>query len=667
MKQTFWAKIAFKNIIENIKFHLANMIVSVFTIMSFYIFTFTATNKGLAAVKGYSGLKFILMVGCVFLALISFVFKAYTNRLLIKRRNKELGLYAAWGLEPKHINSILFYESLYIYSAYAVIGIGLGVLLQKYIYQVMFKLMHCDVKYAGGFTFDNIFISLGVFAVIDLFILLKNMISTSKKKIITLLKEEAAVEPVKKLRVGDILKGIVGVALIVCAYIYVNSVDDFVNSIRTLVFAIALLFAGSFLAISSFVVMIELALKKQDKLYYKNTFFTTLAKLVSRTKNNALSLAVINILFTCVIVGSASTIALYLGTERQASVAFKTDGEISLTDENKIPAVLEAINSAADETGLKVEGIWSAKRYAFQTTFNEQSGEFNNEHFTGRNLPDIIEMMTVETFNENEGTDYALKEGEILFISDEECPVKSLEEVNIYGNRFKVAQIVDGPIFTDIDNIQYAYKFHVIVDNDETLARIRESLVAQGNTREFRFSVTYNVAGTKDEELRFDEKLIEKVMRIDSVDYMDSNATQRQTRYARNSIFLFLGTFISLIFIMYMIFIMYYKQIEEALDDVENVKIMKKIGMYGTEIKKCIFAENGILFFLPVIMAFCHVAACFNLMKDVMKLFMLTDMDFIRLCVVLFCLGILVVYMLMYYGAYKVYTGIVLKEDSSAS
>lgn len=665
MKQTFWAKIAFKNIIENKKFHLANLIVSIFTIMSFYIFTFTATNKGLADVRGYTGLKFILMVGCVFLALISFVFKAYTNRLLIKRRNKELGLYAAWGLEPKHVNSILFFEAMYMYLAYAVIGIGIGVLLQKYVYRVMFTLMHCDIRYAGDFSFNNIFISLGVFAVIDLCILFKNMISVSKKKIIALLKDEAAVEPVKKLRASDILKAVIGVALIVCAYIYVNRVDDFVNSLRTLVFAVALLFLGSFLAISSFVVMIELALKKQDKLYYRNTFFTTLAKLVTRTKNNALSLAVINILFTCVIVGSSSTIALYLGTERQASVAFKTDGEISLIDENRIPEVEEAIRSSAADTGLSVEGIWIAKRYAFPTAFNEKTGEFSNEYITGRNLPDIIEMMTVETFNKNEGTNYTLKEGEVLFISDEECPVNGLEGVNIYGNRFKVAQIAEGPIFTDIDNIQYAYKFHVIVDNDETLARVREDLLSQGNTREFRFSVTYNVAGSKDEELRFDERLNDKLMHIESIDYVDSNATQRQTRYARNSVFLFLGTFISLIFIMYMIFIMYYKQIEEALDDVGNVKIMKKIGMYSAEIKKCIFAENGILFFLPVVMAFCHVAACFALMKDVMKLFMLTDMDFIRLCVVLFCVGILVVYMLMYYGAYKVYSGIVLKEDSS--
>ncbi len=663
MKQTFWANIAFKNILENKKFHLANLIVSVFTITSFYLFAFTATNKGLATVKGYDSVRFILLVACFFLAVISFAFKVYTNRLLLKRRNKELGLYAAWGLEPGNINSILFFETLYMFVVYSVPGIALGVFLQEHIYKALFGLMHCDFKYSGEFSATNIYVSLAVFAVMDIIILFKNMISIGKKKIIALLKEEDTVEPVKKLRVTDVLKGFLGVALIVCAYIYINRVDDFVNSIRTLVLAIGVLFVGSFFAISSFVVMIELALKKNESLYYKNTFFTTLGKLVSRTRNNALSLSVINILFTCVIVGASSTIALYLGTENQASKAYRTDGEINVVTKEAVPGVIDAIKAAAEETGLEVEKIWYANRYAFQTTFDENTGEFSNEHVTGRNLPDIIEMMSLEDFNANENMDISLNDGEVVFVSDEEIPVENLERVNIYGNEFKVVKILSAPIFTDIDNIQYAYKFHVIVKDEAVLAAIRENLVAQGNTREFRNTVMYNVSGNKDEESRFDACLSDKLKNLGTVDYMDSNATQRQTRYARNAIFLFLGAFISIILIMYMIFIMYYKQIEEALDDIKNVSIMKKIGMYKTEIKKCIFAENSLLFFLPVVMAFCHVAACFGVMKEVMKLFMLTDMNFIRLCVILFCAGIFVVYVLMYYGAYKVYSGIVLKED----
>ena len=136
---------------------------------------------------------------------------------------------------------------------------------------------------------------------------------------------------------------------------------------------------------------------------------------------------------------------------------------------------------------------------------------------------------------------------------------------------------------------------------------MHEYISGQGNPREIFHYVEYNIAGTMEDEIRVEDILDDELKKIDSVDFYDSNATQKRTRYERNAIFLFLGAFISLIFVMYMIFIMYYKQIQEAVDDAENVRIMQKIGMSVSEIKRCIMAENGILFFIPIVMAFLHV------------------------------------------------------------
>ena len=108
---------------------------------------------------------------------------------------------------------------------------------------------------------------------------------------------------------------------------------------------------------------------------------------------------------------------------------------------------------------------------------------------------------------------------------------------------------------------------------------------------------------------------------------------------------------------------MYYKQIQEAVDDLDNVKIMQKIGMSDGEIKKSIFAESGILFFIPIVMAFIHVAACFGIICDVLKLFMLTDVAFAGRCISAFCIAIFLVYVIMYLGSCKVYINMVLHKD----
>ena len=665
MKQSFWAKIAFKNVIENRNFYIANLVVDVFTITAFYLFTYMTLNPGLKAAPGYATLILVLSLGCVFVALITLFFKLYTNRILSKRRNREMGLYAAWGLEYKNIDSILFYETVYIYLAGSFFGLLIGFIFQKLVYNGLFTLMKCNKDYVGAFSLTPVWITLLVFIVIDFLILLSNMRKIRKNKVITLLKEEDETAPVKKLSVFDVIKGIFGLILILGSYYYINTEVDFKESIESIMLAIGVFFVGSFFVISGAVVMIEMFLKKKDKVYYKSAFFSTIAKLISRTKNNAMSLSVINILFTCVIIGASTTISLYLGTQRQASVAFKPDGIVKSGSFEDRALSKEAIFEAASEAGVQVIKCNENVLLGFQTLFDVEKGVYANEGIEAKDLPEVVELRVLSDFNENNDENFSLNDGEVLLVTDKDLPEKDYETIDFYGEKFNVKYHYDTSVYPGVDNIKYAYDNFIVLKDFETLKEVHEKLKETGLTREISYWCEYYVSGSKDDKVNFDAILYEKLVQIPSVDYFDSNATQLRTRYARNAIFLFLGSFISIIFIMYMVFIMYYKQIEEATDDAPNVLIMQKIGMYDGEIKKSIFVENGLLFFVPVIMAFCHVAACFGMMSDIMKIFMLTDIAFMKLCVVLFCLFILLVYVLMYYGAYKVYISIVLKKKTN--
>ncbi len=665
MKQSFWAKIAFKNIIENRNFYIANLVVDVFTITAFYLFTYMTLNPGLKAAPGYATLILVLSLGCVFVAIITLFFKLYTNRILSKRRNREMGLYAAWGLEYKNIDSILFYETVYIYLAGSFFGLLIGFIFQKLVYNGLFTLMKCNKDYVGGLSFTPVWITLLVFIVIDFIILLSNMRKIRKNKVITLLKEEDDTAPVKKLTFFDIAKGVFGLILIIGSYYYINTEVDFRESIESIMLAIGVFFVGSFFVISGAIVMLEMFLKKKDKVYYKSAFFSTLAKLISRTKNNAMSLSVINILFTCVIIGASTTISLYLGTQRQASVAFKADGLVKCGNFEDRALCKEAIYDAASEAGVNVIKCDESVLLGFQTLFDVENGVYENEGIEPKDLPEVVEIRLLSDFNKSFDENYSLNDGEILLVTDEDLPMKDYETIDFYGEKLNVKYHYDTKLYPGVDNIKYAYNNFIIVKDFDTLTSIHEKLKETGFTKDLSYWCEYYVNGSKDEKINLDEILYEKLSKISTVDYFDSNATQLRTRYARNAIFLFLGSFISLIFIMYMVFIMYYKQIEEATDDAPNVLIMQKIGMYDAEIKKSIFVENGLLFFVPVVMAFCHVAACFGMMSDIMKIFMLTDIAFMKLCVVLFCLFILLVYVLMYYGAYKVYISIVLKKKTN--
>ncbi|MEL3906160.1 MAG: hypothetical protein P1P65_03880 [Treponema sp.] len=70
--------------------------------------------------------------------------------------------------------------------------------------------------------------------------------------------------------------------------------------------------------------------------------------------------------------------------------------------------------------------------------------------------------------------------------------------------------------------------------------------------------------------------------------------------------FLFLGTFLSLMFLIWLILIMYFKQISEGLEDRRRWQIMLKIGMDSSLIKKTSHAQLVWLFVLPVLVSLVH-------------------------------------------------------------
>ena len=66
-------------------------------------------------------------------------------------------------------------------------------------------------------------------------------------------------------------------------------------------------------------------------------------------------------------------------------------------------------------------------------------------------------------------------------------------------------------------------------------------MVSLGNDREIHHWIDYTTSGNLEDKTRVDEILGEKLINTPTVEYFDSNATQRRTRYARNAIFLFIG------------------------------------------------------------------------------------------------------------------------------
>lgn len=112
----------------------------------------------------------------------------------------------------------------------------------------------------------------------------------------------------------------------------------------------------------------------------------------------------------------------------------------------------------------------------------------------------------------------------------------------------------------------------------------------------------------------------------------------------------FIGIFLGTMFLMVTVMIIFYKQISEGYDDKARYEIMEKVGMSNDEVKKSITSQVRMVFFLPIILAACHLAAAFPLLRRLLVMFNLTDVKLIVICMV----ATLFVFMVIYYIVFKI-------------
>ena len=112
--------------------------------------------------------------------------------------------------------------------------------------------------------------------------------------------------------------------------------------------------------------------------------------------------------------------------------------------------------------------------------------------------------------------------------------------------------------------------------------------------------------------------------------------------------FLFLGVFLSLLFLMATVLIMYYKQVSEGYEDRERFEIMQKVGLTPAEVRSSIRSQVLMVFFLPIAVASVHILFDFNLVVQLLRLFSLQNAPLTALCT----LGTVLVFFAAYAGMY---------------
>ena len=133
-------KLSLKNIKKSFKDYAIYFFTLILGVSIFYVFNAIDSQTVLLDVTSNTLEIIKLMTNMlsgvsVFVSFILGFLIIYASRFLIKRRNKEFGIYLTLGMSKRKISTILFIETLFIGIISLFVGLGLGVFLSciKYV------------------------------------------------------------------------------------------------------------------------------------------------------------------------------------------------------------------------------------------------------------------------------------------------------------------------------------------------------------------------------------------------------------------------------------------------------------------------------------------------------------------------------------------------------
>ena len=656
----FYSKFALNNLVKNKRFILPYIFSAIFTIASFYILTSLSLGSNLDKLpQGISATKQVLSLGVIVIAIFSAIFLFYTYSFLIKRRVREFGLYSVLGMTKKQIARILILETIFIAVITLVFGLAFGLLFDKLMLLVLLKLFTAGVSFGFVITPIAVFLTILLFGGIFFLLLIYTVIKISRLKIVALLKEENNGEREPKAR---LILAILGLGLTGYGYYLAQTIQNPIKAITMFFIAVLAVIFGTYLIFMAVSITVLKLMKNNKTFYYKPKNFISVSGLLYRMKRNAVGLANICILSTMVLVTMGTTSALYAGSEDAYNTRFPRDIIINgyRSTEGKLAEIEKNVKKATQDAGVETKDLVSYNMLNVVGRLNGTEINYESE-FTGSfDKIKTIVVLELKDYNKVSKEQKTLNAGETLLFIDKKGKYEA-NEITVQGVNLKIKEkLTDfpGALGTAAANIMDTY--YVVVKDNADVKKIESALKKKLNMSDEEGEV-YNYVGFNISDKTKEAKVIENFKQLEkegniNIEGKAENETNFKGFYAS---FLFIGVFISMIFVVSQVVIMYYKQISEGYEDKGKFGIMRKVGLTDRQIKQSIRSQVLMIFFAPLAIATLHTVVAYPFIEKILKLFLATNNNvfLIALAVTIAVFGVF--YLIVYLITSRIYYRII--------
>jgi hypothetical protein len=293
----------------NARFYLPYLIASAVVVALHYDIQFLNMNSGMEQLPGSSSVSGLLAVVVLAYDVFSAFIISYANGFLMKRRQKELGLYSILGMDKRHIRRLLHWETAY--SAVIAIGggIALGIALSGGFLLLFNTLMPSDIPL--GFEVPKIAViyTIFVYVIVLAINLLRNLGRVSLARPVELVRGTNAGDREPRTRWFTAIVGLFALAGGYLISFTANPLQDlmlFLGAVLLVIFATYCLFSAGSVALLK-------RLRANKAYYYQAKHFFAVSGMLHRMRRNAAGLATICVFSTMTLVMTSTTLCMYLG------------------------------------------------------------------------------------------------------------------------------------------------------------------------------------------------------------------------------------------------------------------------------------------------------------------------------------------------------------------
>ncbi|MBD5088186.1 MAG: ABC transporter permease [Clostridiales bacterium] len=625
-------KLSMQNIKKSIKDYAIYFFTLILGVAIFYVFNSIETQSAMLAVSSDTReiielLTTTLSGVSVFIAFVLGFLVIYASRFLMKRRNKEFGLYLVLGMGKRKVSLILFFETLLIGIISLVVGLVIGVAASQLTSVFVAKMFEADMtKYQFIFSEAACIKTILYFAIIYVIVILFNTFSIGKCKLIDLFQGGKKSESVKvKNAWVCIIVFVIAVSLLGTAYYNVTSGYEAIQEMNQILWYIAMGCIGTFLIFWSLSGLLLKVVSSMKGVYYKGLNSFTFRQLSSRVNTNVFSMTIICLMLfiTICVLGSGLTVrnsrVANLNELAPADIEIsqsmnvdESDGYTKKQLKNKGKAILELYQ----DLGIDLKSYFKeyVQFYMYATpdctmkdTLGSQMEEVmkNYVFLNYETKEDIIKLSDYNNLAKLYGKEtFSLKENEYIMIADFDAMVnvrnyglKAGEKISLFGHDLKpkYKECKDGFIEMSGGHLNVG----VIIVPDAVIDdsyKDREFVIANYNT------------DSKDKIAEIEKKIdsIQKFKKEYVLPTINTRTNIAESSIGLGAIVSFIGLYIGLIFLISGASILALKELSESADNLERFRMLRKLGVDEKQMNRALFRQTAFFFIFPLTLAIIH-------------------------------------------------------------